>query len=86
VTDQESFQPVITGLHIIGQIKRMYPSDFILRSRPFKRLMGSTEVYDLLLNLESPSRIGINWQKDLDWFKFRASRYFLYPWTDDTDG
>lgn len=86
VTDRESFQPVITGLHIIGQIKRMYQPDFILRSRPFKRLMGSMEVYDLLLNLESPSRIGIKWQKDLDWFKCRASRYFLYPWTDDADG
>jgi beta-N-acetylhexosaminidase len=86
VTDQESFQPVITGLHIIRQIKQMYPSDFILKTKPFERLMGSAGIHDLLADVESALRTAIDWQEDLDAFKSAASRYFLYPSTDDPDG
>ena len=86
VTDEQSFQPVITGLHIIRRIEQMYPSDFILKTKPFDRLMGSAGIRDLVANVESAQITAIDWHEDLDAFKSAASRYFLYPLTDDADG
>lgn len=80
VTDRTSFQPVATGLHIVGAIFEMYPSQaaWVYGGTHFDRLIGTDEVR-LLLQKGKPAReIVASWRQDLDTFRRVRARYLLY--------
>jgi beta-N-acetylhexosaminidase len=80
VTDRTSFQPVATGLHIVGAIFEMYPSQatWVYGGTHFDRLIGTDEVR-LLLQKGKPAReIVASWQQDLEAFRRTRAKYLLY--------
>ena len=78
VTEPGSFQPVLTGLHILQQIQKLWPAEFRIDRQSFGRLMGSGSVFDALMNGERPDSIVAQWQGKLDKFRVLSSRYLLY--------
>lgn len=80
VTNRDVFQSVGTGLHIVGAILEMYPSQATWTSggSHFDRLIGTDEVR-LLLGTGKPVReIIASWQRDLDAFRRTRAEYLLY--------
>ena len=78
VTDQKRFQPILTGLNLIQQLRILYPKEFILNRQTFSRLMGAADVYDRLSDGESPESIVSSWQSSLEKFRVLSSSYYLY--------
>jgi len=78
VTDQKHFQPILTGLHVIQQLRMSYPGEFILNRQTFDRLMGTADVYDRLSDEEAPESIVSSWQSSLEKFRVLSSGYYLY--------
>ncbi len=78
IIDPKLFQPVLTGLHMIQQAQKLYPTEFRVNRQTFNRLIGAADVYDRLVNGESPESILSRWQSKLDRFRALSSRYHLY--------
>ncbi|GAA0469666.1 exo-beta-N-acetylmuramidase NamZ domain-containing protein [Alkalibacillus silvisoli] len=79
VTDQRSYKPIETGLHIVKSIHDMYPEDFEFRADGFfGNLIGNGWVQEAIENGESVDSIIEQWQDDLDEFKELREEYLIY--------
>ncbi|MBN2542813.1 DUF1343 domain-containing protein [bacterium] len=87
VINRQTFMPVLTGLCIIGAIKRMYPSSFAwrqppyeyeLEKSPFDVLTGNKWVKEMIDKGESPVEFQKLWENKLNKFKLIRKKYLLY--------
>lgn len=84
ITDYESFEPVVTGLHIVKTIHDMYPEDFEFRAEDskgisfFDLLTGNGWIREELEAGKSVQEIQSMWEDDLKEFKQVREKYLLY--------
>lgn len=77
VTDQEEYDAVVTGLHMVKTLHDMYPDDFEF-SAFFDQLIGNGWVREAIEDGNSVESIVDAWQDDLEAFKDTRRDYFLY--------
>ncbi|HEX9656202.1 MAG TPA: DUF1343 domain-containing protein [Bacteroidota bacterium] len=79
VSDFVAFRPVAAGIHFIQTIRLLAPKDYVIRKKGLERLIGSSEVVQMILENEKPSVIMDSWLSQLQEYRRSASRYHLYP-------
>ncbi|WP_172370673.1 exo-beta-N-acetylmuramidase NamZ family protein [Sporosarcina jiandibaonis] len=84
VTNQQPYDPIVTGLHIVKTLHDMYPNDFEFRARNnagisfFDNLIGNGWVMDAIKNGESIKSIEKQWEDDLKEFEQLRQAFLLY--------
>ncbi|RLE68831.1 MAG: DUF1343 domain-containing protein, partial [Thermoprotei archaeon] len=82
ITDREKFKPLETSLHIISTIRKMYSNKFEWRRVGeeywFDKLIGNSYVRKMIEEESSVDDIKDKWMKDLNRFKEKVKKYFLY--------
>ena len=76
ITDRRSFEPVITGLEMAVQLRRLYPKDFAVDK--FNRLLVSQKIYDAFKMGAEAKALRQVWETELDAFKAIRRKYLLY--------
>ncbi|MDH5262763.1 MAG: DUF1343 domain-containing protein [Gammaproteobacteria bacterium] len=76
ITDRSVFEPLTTGLSIARQLLLDYPDDW--QTDRYLRLLGNEAALRALLDGKSVSEIKASYQKGLDEFLARRTRYLLY--------
>jgi uncharacterized protein YbbC (DUF1343 family) len=78
VTDQGVFQPLLTALVLLHELRTAYPGTFTVRVPTMNRLMGSVVPWRELAAGRAPSEIPSLWQEELARFTAQAARYRVY--------
>jgi len=84
VKDQEAFEPVVTGLHIVKTLHDMYPDDFEFRAENsagisfFDNLIGNSWIREAIENGDSVDEMIAQWEDDLAAFKDVRRDYLIY--------
>ncbi|WP_226643666.1 exo-beta-N-acetylmuramidase NamZ domain-containing protein [Mesobacillus subterraneus] len=84
ITDHESFEPIVTGLHIVKTIHDLYPEDFKFRAEDskgisfFDLLTGNGWIREEIEAGTSVEEIQAMWQDELKEFKQVREKYLLY--------
>ncbi|MGV2942082.1 exo-beta-N-acetylmuramidase NamZ domain-containing protein [Mesobacillus sp. LC4] len=84
ITDYDSFEPIVTGLHIVKTIHDMYPEDFQFRAEDsrgisfFDLLTGNGWIREEIEAGTSVEEIQAMWQDELKEFKQVREKYLLY--------
>jgi uncharacterized protein YbbC (DUF1343 family) len=76
VVDREKFEPVRTGVEIAVALRKLYPTEWKLDK--YLNLIVNQASFEQLKRADAPEEIERNWQKDLDEFKKRRSRFLIY--------
>jgi uncharacterized protein YbbC (DUF1343 family) len=79
VSDFVAFRPVAAGILFMQTIRLLAPKDYVIRKKGLERLIGSSEVVQMILENEKPSVIMDSWLSQLQEYRRSASRYHLYP-------
>jgi uncharacterized protein YbbC (DUF1343 family) len=82
LTNFREFLPMLTQLHILAAVRKLYPDQEIFnpeRVKSFDRAMGTDQVRLALLRGDSPERIVASWEKDLASYRMKREGYLLYP-------
>lgn len=84
VEDPKSFDPILTGLTIIQETKRLYPDDFQWRQDAdstywIDKLTGSKRVRTEIDRGTPVQAIAGQWTQELNQFKQLRQQYLLYP-------
>jgi uncharacterized protein YbbC (DUF1343 family) len=81
LTNPREFRPMLTQLHILAAVLKLYPDQPIFnaaRVKSFDRAMGTDQVRLALLRGESPESIVASWEKDLAAYRLKRARYLIY--------
>ncbi len=81
VTNPREFRPVLTQLHILTTLLKLYPEQQIFnpeRIKSFDHAMGTDQVRFALLRGESPESIVASGEKDLEAYRMKRERYLMY--------
>lgn len=84
ITDYDSFEPIVTGLHIVKTIHDMYPEHFQFRAEDsrgisfFDLLTGNGWIREEIEAGTSVEEIQAMWQDELKEFKQVREKYLLY--------
>ncbi len=76
ITDRESFEPVLVGLEIAAQLRRLYPAAF--QADRFLRLLVNQRVFDSFLQGADGRALKQLYQEELDAFRAIRRNYLLY--------
>ena len=76
LTNREAFDPVLTGLEMAVQLKKLFSKDF--QADRFNRLLVSQKVFDAFLHGADARALHQLWDTDLDGFRAVRSKYLLY--------
>jgi uncharacterized protein YbbC (DUF1343 family)/CubicO group peptidase (beta-lactamase class C family) len=76
VTDRAAFEPVITGLEMAVQLKKLFPKDFSIER--FNRLLVNQKVFDAFRQGSDARALKQIWESDLDGFRAIRRKYLLY--------
>jgi uncharacterized protein YbbC (DUF1343 family)/CubicO group peptidase (beta-lactamase class C family) len=75
--DRQALEPTEMGVEMLAALWRLSPQNVKLDDT--LRLVGSHKVVESIRAGESPSRIGYDWQEELEKFKKVRAQYLLYP-------
>ncbi|MDZ7363083.1 MAG: DUF1343 domain-containing protein [candidate division KSB1 bacterium] len=81
ITNHREFRPVLTQLHILAALLKLYPGQQIFnpaRIKSFDHAMGTDQVRFALLRGESPESIVASGEKDLETYRVKREKYLLY--------
>ncbi|WP_156882609.1 DUF1343 domain-containing protein [Halalkalibacillus halophilus] len=79
VDNEDAYEPVVAGLHIVKAIHDLYPEDFQFREDNFfDNLIGNGWVQEAIEEGQSVEEIRLQWQNDLKEFKKTRKDYLLY--------
>jgi uncharacterized protein YbbC (DUF1343 family) len=76
VTNRDLFEPVITGLEMAAQLKKLFPKDF--STERFNRLLANQKVFDAFRQGSDARAMRQVWESELDAFRAIRSEYLLY--------
>lgn len=77
VTDEEAFEPVRTGLHVLKMAKTMYP-DQVSLTNSVSRLMGVENLQTRIVDEEVDDIIA-GWQENMTAFLALREKHLIYP-------
>ncbi|MEK7729077.1 MAG: DUF1343 domain-containing protein [candidate division KSB1 bacterium] len=81
LTNPRSFRPMLTQLHLLKTLLKLYPQQNILnteRAKSFDQAVGTDSVRLLLQNDASPDSIYFSWKKELAKYREQRKPYLLY--------
>lgn len=84
ITDKESYDPILTGLHVVQLLHDTYPDDFEFRAENsngvsfFDNLIGNGWVREGIEDGISVEELANQWEEDLYDFKDIRREYLLY--------
>jgi len=81
LTDLRAFQPMLTQLHLLAAILKLYPNQDIFNSArvsSFDRAMGTDQVRLALQRGMPPENLMAQWEKDLATYRQKREKYLLY--------
>jgi len=76
VTNRDLFEPVITGLEMAAQLRKLFPKDFLIDR--FNRLLANQKVFDAFRQGSDARALRQVWESELDAFRAIRSKYLLY--------
>jgi uncharacterized protein YbbC (DUF1343 family) len=76
VTDRARFEPVLTGLEMAAQIRKLFGTAF--NSDRFLRLLVSQKVFDAFRQGADGRTMRLTYEGDLDGFRAVRRKYLLY--------
>jgi len=76
VTNRDLFEPVITGLEMASQLRKLFPKDFLIDR--FNRLLANQKVFDAFRQGSDARAMRQVWESELDAFRAIRSKYLLY--------
>src|SRR5262245_37372205 len=76
VTNRDLFEPVVTGLEMAAQLKKLFPKDFSIER--FNRLLANQKVFDAFRQGSDARAMRQVWESELDAFRAIRSKYLLY--------
>jgi len=76
VTNRDLFEPVITGLEMAAQLRKLFPKDFLIDR--FNRLLANQKVFDAFRQGSDARAMRQVWESELDAFRAIRSKYLLY--------
>jgi uncharacterized protein YbbC (DUF1343 family) len=77
VTDRSAFDPVRLGVAMARALAELYPNAW--HSDKLDKIIGNRAVTDAILARRPPSEIEAIWTGELDLFRAKRKKYFLYP-------
>jgi uncharacterized protein YbbC (DUF1343 family) len=77
VSDWDRFQPLLVGITIACELRRLHPNDW--QRQRYNTLLGHTSTLQALERGDTPAVIVKTWQDELAKFAEVRSRYLLYP-------
>jgi uncharacterized protein YbbC (DUF1343 family) len=77
VTDRTAFEPVRLGLTLARTLRELYPDDW--HADKLDKIIGNRPVTDALLDKQPLADVEALWTGDLDAFRSKRRKYFLYP-------
>lgn len=81
ILDKNTFQPVITQIHILTSLQKLYPEQKIFdtkRINMFDKAFGTDEIRKAVLRGDSAEQIIASWQDQLEEFKKIRAKYLIY--------
>jgi uncharacterized protein YbbC (DUF1343 family) len=78
VANARNFEALATGVAIIREIQRLHPSDLRINRAAFLRLMGSSFMYDVLVNGVATMKSVPAWEEEMVEYKRGKTKYHLY--------
>lgn len=81
LTNPRSFRPMLTQLHVLKTMLKLYPQQNILnldRVKNFDQAVGTDSVRLLLQSDATPDSIYFSWKKDLAKYREQRKLYLLY--------
>ncbi|UCG48468.1 MAG: DUF1343 domain-containing protein [Phycisphaerales bacterium] len=79
VTDRDMLRPYWTGIRIVNEIRRLYPSEFEWRASHFDRLCGTSRIRLAISNRSSLEELRQSWGPAIESFTQIRKKYLLYP-------
>jgi uncharacterized protein YbbC (DUF1343 family)/CubicO group peptidase (beta-lactamase class C family) len=76
ITDREVFEPVLVGLELAAQLRRLYPAAF--QADRFQRLLVHQLVFNSFLQGADGRALKLLYQEELDAFRAIRRNYLLY--------
>lgn len=76
VTGRDKFDSVLTGLHLLSALEKLYPREFELER--IDRWIGRKDTKNQLERGVPVEKIIAGWQDDLEWFKKTRAEYLIY--------
>ena len=76
VTNRDLFEPVIAGLEMAAQLRKLFPKDFSVEK--FNRLLANQKVFDAFRQGSDARAMRQVWESELDAFRAIRSKYLLY--------
>jgi uncharacterized protein YbbC (DUF1343 family)/CubicO group peptidase (beta-lactamase class C family) len=76
VTNRDLFEPVITGLEMASQLRKLFSKDFLIDR--FNRLLANQKVFDAFRQGSDARAMRQVWESELDVFRAIRSKYLLY--------
>ncbi|HKE05526.1 MAG TPA: DUF1343 domain-containing protein, partial [Blastocatellia bacterium] len=76
ITRRDLFEPVITGLEMAAQLKKLYPKDF--STERFNRLLVNQKVFDAFRQGADARAMRQVWEAELEGFRAIRRKYLLY--------
>lgn len=79
IKDRSRLKPFYSGVLIVNEIRRMYPSKFEWKIGHFDRLCGTSKVRQAISNGTSMKELSAGWQAELQSFQRIRKKYLIYP-------
>jgi uncharacterized protein YbbC (DUF1343 family) len=76
VINRDLFEPVITGLEMAAQLRKLFPKDFLIDR--FNRLLANQKVFEAFRQGSDGRAMRQVWESELDSFRAIRSKYLLY--------
>jgi uncharacterized protein YbbC (DUF1343 family) len=76
VTNRDLFEPVITGLEMAAQLRKLFPKDFSIER--FNRLLANQKVFDAFRQGSDARAMRQVWESELEAFRAIRRKYLLY--------
>ncbi|MGH9839271.1 MAG: exo-beta-N-acetylmuramidase NamZ domain-containing protein [Blastocatellia bacterium] len=76
ITDRRVFEPVVTGLELAVQLKKLFPRDFSVER--FNRLLVNQKIFDAFRSGADARAMRQIWESDLNSFRAIRRKYLLY--------
>jgi uncharacterized protein YbbC (DUF1343 family)/CubicO group peptidase (beta-lactamase class C family) len=77
VTDRMAFEPVRLGIVIARALRELYPDDW--HADKLDKIIGNKPITDAILDRQPLADIEALWGADLEAFRGKRKKYFLYP-------
>lgn len=78
VTDREVYDPVAVSVALLAAVQRHHPNELTVRSERLARLIGTTEVWQLILDGVPAQEISARWDQPLTVFRGDRAAALLY--------